>query len=117
MANPSKRAGTAFENRVLSWLQDIFGDHVDRSGGNAPGRDFSGVPIPMEAKRRKRWEIPAWTRYLSKLHGPNRWVLWVAPRDRRLKDAPPELMVVPAQLGMELLFAYRHVHGDDWPEL
>lgn len=100
MANPSKRAGTQGENWWLEKLQAVWPD-VDRAKANNPGNDFHGAPFPIEAKRTKTWLIPKWTRYLSDLHG-TRWALLVSPRDRRLKSAPPDVVVLPADFAMEL---------------
>ena len=114
MVNKSKRIGTGFENRVLSWLEEIWGNYpiVDRSGNATPGRDFSGTPpFAIEAKKWKRWRIASWARYLTGLHGPHNWILFAAPDDLRRSDAPPEVMVVPVSLGRELLKAWKTLNG------
>lgn len=111
MANPSKRAGTEGENWWLEKLRLIWPD-IDRAKTNNPGNDFHGQPpgLAIEAKRTKSWLIPKWTRYLTDLHG-DRWALVVSPRDRRLKSAPPDIVVLPADLAIELF------HSADWEEI
>lgn len=103
MANPSKRAGTEGENWWLDKLRPIWPD-IDRAKTNNPGNDYHGQPfdLAIEAKRRKTWLIPKWTRYLRDLHGEH-WILLVSPRDRRLKASPPDLVILPAELGLKLI--------------
>lgn len=99
--NKSKRTGTEGEN----WWRDNFlkllWPNAERDERRTPGSDFLGVPVAFEAKRRKVWEIPKWTRYLTELHDDD-WVLLVSPRDRRRKDAPPDLVIMPYTLALEV---------------
>ena len=110
MANPSKRAGTEGENWWLEKLQGIW-PSVDRAKTNNPGNDFHGAPFPIEAKRTKTWLIPKWTRYLTELHG-DWWLLCVSPRDRRLKTAPPDIVVMPVEVAVELLVTWDRANSD-----
>ena len=107
MANPNKVQGTGYENRILKGLKEVYGPDTKRSPAYTPGRDFSGTRWPTEAKKWKTasWRIPTWTRYLRELHGRN-WVLFVGPKDLRKKSEPPQLMIVPLELGLILLEAY-----------
>lgn len=109
MANPSKRTGTEGENRVADWLREIW-PLADR-GASKPGHDIVGIPLPVEVKRHKTIRLPEWTRYLQSLHG-GVWALFVLERDRRRKDAHPDLMVVPAELGVRLLSVAAHYEPD-----
>lgn len=113
MVNKSKRTGTEGENRVLGWLKPIW-PLADR-GGNKPGHDIVGVPVPVEVKRQKTLQIPAWTRWLRELHG-DQWVLFALPRDLRAKDAHPELMIMPADMGVRLLALVDHYEPSFWPD-
>jgi hypothetical protein len=108
--NKSKRIGTEGENRVLTWLRAIWGPGLSRSETGRPGWDITPTPLPVESKRHGAWRIPEWTRHLTRVHDGKRWALFVQPRDRRRKDAPPDLMIVPADFGVELLAEFY----DDW---
>ena len=111
MANPSKRTGTSYENRILAKLREVYGPYVERSAAGTAGRDFSGTQFPCEAKKGqvKNWRIPTWIKYQRELHG-DRWCLFVGPKDIRRKDQPPEVMIVPLDLGLELLAVYEDRH-------
>lgn len=98
--NKSKRIGTEGENWVRDRLRR-FWPTVDR-GANKPGHDIVGAPLPVEVKRQANLRIPEWTRYLQDLHG-DRWLLFVLPRDARLKGSHPPLMVLPAEYGFDML--------------
>ena len=106
MANPNKAQGTNYENRLLPRLQEVYGP-VERSAAGTKYRDFTGCRWPVEAKKRKvaNWRIPTWARDMRETHG-RCWVLFVSPKDLRKKSEPPELMVVPFELGLSLLEAY-----------
>ena len=117
MANPSKRTGTGYENRILEKLREVYGQaRVERSPAGTPGRDFTGTQFPCEAKKGqvKNWRIPSWIKYQRELHG-ERWCLFVGPKDRRRSDQPPEVMIVPLDLGLDLLGAYLDQTYEDIP--
>lgn len=105
MANPSKKAGTEGENWWMTNLVSRLWPNADRAKTNNPGNDVHGAPLPIEIKRRKTWLIPAWTRYLRELHGKH-WMLLVSPRDKRRKDAAPDLVILPIETAYEILSEY-----------
>jgi hypothetical protein len=107
MSNPSKAQGTGYENRILVRLRDVYGPDTDRAKAGSRAKDFVGTRWPCEAKKRKvvNWRIPTWAKDLREVHGRN-WVLFVGPKDLRKKAEPPELMIVPLELGLSLLEAY-----------
>ena len=99
----ARAKGTKFENEVLAGLQTIWPD-ADRAKAGNPSNDFHGTPFPIEAKHRKRWEIPKWVRLLrGAAGGGDRWALVVASGDRREAESPGTLMVVDWEFGQELL--------------
>ena len=100
--NKARQKGTRFENEVLDGLKNIWSE-ADRAKAGNPSNDFHGVPFPIEAKHRKRWEIPKWVRLLKAVAGgDNRWALVIASGDRREVDSMT-LMVVDWDFGQELL--------------
>lgn len=103
MANKSKRIGTEFENTVLSLLQTVW-PWLTRSPTGSPSNDFTG-PFPIEAKRRRRWEIQEWVRKIRIVASSHRWVLFVSPRDLRKKADRDvgRVIVVSEAFGLELL--------------
>lgn len=109
MANPSKAKGTAYENELLFDLRRIWPE-ADRAKTNNPSNDFHGVPFPIEAKHRHRWDLKDWARKIRRvaLHGPSgiAWAIFVADGDRRTADSAPDVMVVDRRFGMELLEAW-----------
>lgn len=112
MANKSRRVGTEFENKLLQRLRDVFGDGVDRAKAGNKSDDFHGAPFPIEAKRRARWDIPAWVRSLRSVSRGDEWALFVAPRDlRRAEDRSlGTVMVVDWDFGLELLDVWHYHH-------
>ena len=67
------------------------------------------TPFPVEAKHRKRWEIPEWVRRIRvAAGGDNQWALVVASGDRRKSDSAT-LMIVDWDFGQQLLEAW-----DEW---
>ena len=118
MANKSRRVGTEFENRLLNQLRNVFGEGVDRAKAGNKSDDFHGAPLPIEAKRRKRWEIPLWVRRLRGVARSDEWALFVASRDLRTQEGKDTgtVMVVDWEFGLELLHAYYN-DGDDQLEL
>ena len=108
MVNPARQKGTRFENEVLAGLRTVWPE-VDRAKAGNESNDFSGAPFPIEAKHRKRWDIHGWVAKLRKITGGcTRWALVAAPGDRREAGAPPALMIVDFQFGLELLAAWEH---------
>jgi len=106
MANKSKRVGTQGENYVVDKYKRVFGPLVDRAPTNNPGDDLNAiVPIPTEIRRRDRWEPQAWARAQQEKFG-DVWSIVMLPRDRRLKTAPPDVIVFPLEFGLDLLDAY-----------
>lgn len=101
MANPPKRIGTEGENRAVEVWSPIF-PMADRLGGNRASHDITGTPFPIEVKRRKTIALPDWTRKLRDKHGLE-WLLHIVPRDRRRKDAIPELAVMPIEFATDLV--------------
>ena len=111
MGNPSKAKGTKFENEVLDLLRTVWPD-ADRAKAGNESNDFHGIPLPVEAKHRKRWDIPKWCRMLRAVAGDGeRWALVAAPGDRRSSQAPPTIMVVPLPFGIELLDQWERQRG------
>ncbi len=104
----ARAKGTKFENEVLAGLKNIWPD-VDRAKAGNPSNDFHGTPFPVEAKHRKRWEIPEWVRRIRvAAGGDNQWALVVASGDRRKSDSAT-LMIVDWDFGQQLLEAW-----DEW---
>lgn len=110
MANPSKRTGTEGENYIRDTYLTRIWPKATRDRSNAPSSDYLNTDVPIEAKRQATLLIPAWTRQLQTRHG-NLWALFAVPRDRRKKDAHPDLMVVNAEFGTELLLAWLFLNG------
>lgn len=103
MANPSKRIGTEGENRSVEVWSPIFpAVDIERLGGNRRSHDLTGAPFPIEVKRRKTISLPAWSRDCRDEHG-DRWLLHIVPRDRRRKDAVPEMAVLPIEFATALV--------------
>ena len=110
MSNPARSKGTAFENEVLVALQEIWPD-ADRAKAGNKSDDFTGVPIPVEAKHRKRWEIPKWVGGLRQVAGgDDRWALVVASGDRR-SEGGSTVVVFDINFAMELLGCWAGQHG------
>ncbi|MEM9605869.1 MAG: hypothetical protein AAGA99_00495 [Actinomycetota bacterium] len=119
MANPSKAAGTEYENRQRDWYRRWV-PRSERAENNSPSRDLN-IPTWLfdtnECKRRAKsaWHIVKWSTAAEALY-PGRWVLHVTPRDRRPKDAPPDVVVVPLELWGDILeFIHSH-HRLDLPD-
>mgnify|MGYP003151741500 CR=1 FL=1 len=115
MANPSKSKGTKFENELLLQLQKVWPE-ADRAKANNKSNDFHGVPFPVEAKHRKSWAIPAWCRALESVSDDGRWALVAAAGDRRSATAPPTIMVLPLEFGIELLKEHYGISENSSPE-
>ncbi len=111
MVNKARAKGTRFENELLTYLQTVW-PFCDRAKANNESNDFHGIPFPVEAKHRKRWDIPRWCRALQAVAGDGeRWALVAAPGDRRSSEAPPTVMVVPLPFGIELLDHWERNRG------
>lgn len=109
--NKSKRIGTQGENYVVHKFRRVFGPLVDRSATNTPGNDLNAiVPLPVEIRRRDRWEPQAWARTQTLRFG-GKWAIVFLPRDRRRVDAPPDMIGFPLEFGLDLLTAYYHPEG------
>lgn len=98
--NTAKRVGTDGENWVLSRVRWFFPE-ADRAKAGSVGNDLWGLPIPVEVKRRQRWEPQLWGRLLTARHG-DRWGLVMVPRDRRRSDSVP-MIAYPLDFGLWLL--------------
>lgn len=105
MANKSKRIGTEGENQVRNYLQTVYGEKIQRLGGNVAKHDITGAPFPVEAKRRHKWEPQAWSRAMTEKHG-SFWALFMIARDKRLSSSPPDTVLVPVPFFLELLAGY-----------
>lgn len=120
MTNPSKAKGTSYENELLADLRKIWPD-IDRAKSCNESNDFTG-PFPIEAKHRKAWDIRGWVRKIENVsmrRGPfmvhvhyKQWAIFAADGDRRLKTSIPDIMIVPREFGMYLLYLYAQ-HGYD----
>ena len=75
MANPSKAKGTKFENELLLKLRQVWPE-ADRAKANNKSNDLSD---------------------------DGRWALITAHGDRRSATAPPTVMVLPLEFGINLL--------------
>lgn len=111
MANPSGRAGRDGEHKTNSYLAAAGFRDVEREGKRAASLDNVAVDltVPVETKRRATLAIPEWTRKVESVHGEE-WALFVIQRDAR-KKLHPDLMVVPAQMGADMLYLREQI-GD-----
>ena len=105
MANPSRAKGTAFENEVLAALQEIWPDAARAKAGN-PSDDFTGVPLPVEAKHRRQWDIRTWVRKIRAVADGHQWAIVAADGDRRMSMSPGTVAIVDAEFLYELLEAW-----------
>jgi hypothetical protein len=104
MVNKPKAKGTGNENRIRKLLEEVWPE-ADRSAAGTPARDFSGTGnVSVEAKKRKRWDVQDWARQ-QEARGHYPWAVFMAPGDGRLASAPPGVMMVPEEFGIELLKA------------
>ena len=103
----AREKGTRYEVALLTLLRLVFGSQVERAPlkGIQDAGDFVGVPFPIEAKNTEVLRLPEWVRRL-RLIGGKRFVLFWSGGDRRRKDSPGELMIVPADFGRHLLDIY-----------
>lgn len=100
MVNRPKAKGTGYENEVLSRLLPIFPE-ARRTAPGTPSCDIVAGVLPVECKHCSRWDIRDWVRKLNKQE--EFWLLFVADGDRRVKDSPGEIVVMPPGLALRLL--------------
>lgn len=110
MANPPKQKGTKLETAKLEQWKPVF-PQLRRNTANAASYDLIGAGFPIEVKHRRKWEIPLWTRRLHSMN-PRGWMLFVKYGDSRLRDAPPEICVLPMDMAW-LLFKVAYEHEPD----
>lgn len=104
MANKPRRIGTAGENYAVGKAAHWF-PRVDRAKTNNPGNDLNDrFPVPVEIRRRDRWEPQKWARAQADKFPDGRWALWLLARDRRRVDAPPNIIAFPEDFALELLW-------------
>ena len=108
----AREKGTRYEVALLTLLRLVFGPQVERAPlkGIQDAGDFVGVPIPIEAKNTEVLRLPEWIRRLRTIGG-KRFALFWSGGDRRRKDSPGELMIVPADFGRYLLDLYANAEG------
>ena len=104
MSNPPKQKGTKYETSLLSRFLVRVWPNIRRAEAGNKSNDFTG-PFPIEAKKRKTWQIPSWTRTLDEM-SPGLWMLMCGPGDSRKADAPPEITVMPTEMAIRLLHYY-----------
>lgn len=105
MVNKPGRIGRDGEHQAIAHLVEAgFHPDTEREGRRAASLDIVGpdIALPIEVKRQKRISLKAWVRLLEDRH-PDGWVLFVIERDKRLKDAIGDLVVLPASLGARAL--------------
>lgn len=117
----ARRKGTDYEN----WLRDTYLRHIWPHAERAPLRgtndagDFDHVGgYVVEAKKRNKWDLPAWMRTTqAKVRdGMSRdsWMIWFAG-DKRKGELRDDYVVMPASLAMRLLqdsqIAAEHLEG------
>lgn len=112
MSNPAKSKGTSFENEVVELLRPIW-PQADRAKAGNPSCDVIGVPIPVEAKHRKAWDLKGWVRKIRAVAPTHRWAIFAADGDRRKAESVGTLMVIDAQFGAELLAHWQRHHDTD----
>jgi len=112
VVNRPGRIGREGEHKAIQYLVDAGfplseerdDEGIQREGRRAASLDVVGrvLRIPVEVKRRARLDLQAWARDLN-THWEDRWALFLISRDARRKDAPPDMMVLPAALGAKAL--------------
>jgi len=106
VVNKAGRIGRDGEHYVAEQLRPFF-PKARRYKDRRPSQDIKGTPWMVEVKRQKGWAVQQWIRKVNSQHGADgKWMLWVVPRDRRLKDEEPECIVVSVPLLKELLQEY-----------
>lgn len=106
MANKAKAVGTQGENYAVGRARHWF-PRVDRAKTNNPGNDLNDhFPVPVEIRRRDRWEPQAWARDQAAKFPDGCWAIWFLARDRRKADAPPNLIAFPEDFALALLWVW-----------
>ncbi len=107
MANRPGRTGRDGEHTVVAYLAEAGFEGVEREGRRAASLDIvaEDLTVPVEVKRRATLSVPEWTRKVADVHG-DIWSLFVIQRDAR-KKVHPDLMIVPAQMGADMLRLYQ----------
>jgi hypothetical protein len=109
MANPPRKKGTAYENKVLVQVRRIWPD-ADRAKAGNVSCDIVGTDLDaVECKHRQIWAVKEWVRNIRKVSPRGRWALFISDGDRRRADSAGEVVVFPADFAHELL--------DTWNDL
>jgi hypothetical protein len=113
MSNTPGRVGREGEHKTIELLEAAGFNHLIREGKRATKLDIISDPelvppedrlkVPVESRRRKRIQLQAWVRDLFSYYQGLPWSLFIHPRDARVKDHMPPVMVVPAGFGAHLL--------------
>lgn len=112
-----RRKGTDYENHLRDRYLSLIWPDADRAPlrGTADRGDFDNVGgFVIEAKKRDRWDLPAWMRTTQKKvphdKHPDSWMVWFAGNKRRgeLRD---DYVVMPARLATRLLISDAIVLG------
>ena len=106
MVNKSGNIGRVGEHYVAKQLLPIY-PKAKRRRDQKPSDDISGLPFPVEVKRRQQWSPGAWIKKVADRHYPGDWILYLVPRRLNAKDAPPECVVVSKNLFLDMLKAYK----------
>lgn len=100
-----RQKGTQYENRIRDhYLRQIW-PTADRAPlrGTADAGDFDGTPWVVEAKKRNRWDLPAWIRTTrAKADRVGKPWMIVFAGDKRT-DMNQDLVVLTAESFFELL--------------
>lgn len=105
MVNKPGRIGREGEHTATKHMVEAgFHPDTEREGRRAPSLDIVGpdLRIPIEVRRRKNINLKGWVRELVARHDMT-WALFVIERDKRRKEAIPDLLVLPAPLGARAL--------------
>ena len=106
-----RRKGTDYENHLRDkYLRRIW-PSADRAPlrGTADRGDFDNVGgFVVEAKKRNKWDLPAWMRSTQKkvppTEHPDAWMIWFAG-DKRKGELTGDYVVMPATLATRLLLS------------
>lgn len=97
----SKAKGTRYEAVVLGYLRKRW-PRAERSAAATSSRDFTGVPLPVEAKHHTRPDLSRWVRNMYRSHG-GRWMLFCRIGDKRSDGY--EVVVLPVEMVRDRLEA------------
>jgi len=111
MVNKSGNIGREGEHYAARMLSASYPDAARRRD-QKPSDDIAGLPFPVEVKRREKWYPGQWIRKVAARHDPGDWILYLVPRRRNAKDAPPECIVVSKLLFLEMLQAYKEKNDE-----